>query len=65
MSNELSWGDENEISWLEARIASNVTHSKSGRWHTIEANCTNAIGIGLSVTEAINDFVRNYGLKGE
>ena len=50
------------IDALEARIQSNVTVSRSGRFFVAEAACSNMIGSGLTVEAAIKSLIRAMGL---
>jgi hypothetical protein len=47
---------------LEARINSNVTSFRDGRFWIVEANCTAVRGAGRTVEEACAAFIRNMGL---
>jgi hypothetical protein len=51
------------IDALEARIQSNVTVSRSGRWFVAEANCTAATGTALTVEDAIENLIHAMGLS--
>jgi hypothetical protein len=49
------------IDALEARIASNVSYWKSGRFWHVKANCY--IGMGLTIEAAVHSWLRKQGLQ--